>query len=339
MQKFLITGAAGFIGRALCESLLKQGHCVYALDNLNDYYQTQLKEDRLKTLMAYPNFVFKALDIAKEEALLAFVASLPKDLNGIIHLAAQAGVRYSIQNPKAYTQSNLVGMANILEVARQQQKALVFASSSSVYGQMESTPFKENMCTDFPVSFYAATKKANEIMAHSYSHLYDLPITALRFFTVYGPWGRPDMAPWLFTEAILQNRPIQLFNHGHLWRDFTFIDDIVSGIIATANYTFNKQNKEKDTEANKTSHKKVPFEIFNIGNHQPILLKDFVETLEDVLQKKAEKINKDMQDGDVFITCADTEKLKQITGFAPKTSLKDGLTQFVNWYKNYHNIA
>lgn len=338
MQTFLITGAAGFIGRALCEVLLKQGHFVYALDNLNDYYQTKLKEDRLKTLIDHPYFLFKAIDIAREEDLWAFVETLPKNLNGIIHLAAQAGVRYSIENPKAYTQSNLVGMANILEVARQQQKALVFASSSSVYGHTESTPFKEEICTDFPVSFYAATKKSNEIMAYSYSHLYGLPITALRFFTVYGPWGRPDMAPWLFTEAILQNRPIQLFNHGQLWRDFTFIDDIVSGIIATANYTFNKQHTEQGKENDKNNHKKAPFEIFNIGNHQPVLLKEFVETLEDILQKKAEKIYKDMQDGDVFITCADTEKLKQITGFSPKTSLKEGLKQFVHWYKKYHNI-
>lgn len=240
----------------------------------------------------------------------------------MIHLAAQAGVRYSITYPQAYTQSNLVGTANILELCRQfKVKHLVMASSSSVYGNRTETPFCEDSNTDSPISYYAATKKANEVMAHSYSHLYQLPITALRFFTVYGPWGRPDMAVWLFTEAIEQGKEIKVFNNGQLWRDFTYIDDIVTGVIATA---------EKPPV-----DKSVPFEIFNIGNHQPVLLDTFINTLEKVLCKTAKKIYLPMQAGDVLTTYADTEKLQQAVGFSPNTSLEQGLIQFVDWYRSY----
>lgn len=326
MKTVFITGVAGFIGRALAESLLNQGINVIGIDNLNDYYTPQLKLDRLKTLEIFPNFIFEKIDISHENNLFNF--ALNHEFNIIIHLAAQAGVRYSLNHPNVYTNSNLVGMANILELTRLLKKPLIFASSSSVYGHIKETPFKETMQTDCPVSYYAATKKSNEIMAYSYSHLYQLPIIALRFFTVYGEYGRPDMAAWLFTESILNNKPIQLFNQGELWRDFTYINDIVMGIIELIKHPIN---------LNEYSNQ-VPFEIYNIGNHQPVLLKEFISTLEILLNKNAEKVLLPMQDGDVYMTYADTEKLKKKTGFSPKTQLKDGLKNFVDWYKNYHKI-
>lgn len=326
MEKIFITGVAGFIGRALAESLLNQGFTVIGIDNLNDYYTPQLKLDRLKTLKKYSNFIFEKIDISDEKLLFDFAFN--HDFKIIIHLAAQAGVRYSLTNPNVYTQSNLVGMANILELSRQLKKPLIFASSSSIYGHLKETPFKENIQTDFPVSYYAATKKANELMAYSYHHLYKIPIIALRFFTVYGEYGRPDMAAWLFTESILNNKPIQLFNYGELWRDFTYINDIVTGIIELIKIQIHLNPDNKNSS----------FEVYNIGNHQPVLLKDFVFTLEEILNKKAEKIELPMQEGDVYMTYADTEKLKEKTGFYPKTPLKEGLKNFVNWYKNYHQI-
>src|SRR5574343_162686 len=319
-MKVLLTGAAGFIGRATAEALLKAGHQVVAVDNLNDYYAVSLKHARLATLREQPGLQFYQLDVADWPALDALFAEQRPD--AVIHLAAQAGVRYSIQNPHAYAQSNLLGMAYILEACRQHPvQHLVYASSSSVYGKNAKAPFAEDDRTDQPVSFYAASKKANEVMAASYSHLYQLPATGLRFFTVYGPWGRPDMAPWLFTEAILRGEPIKVFNHGRLQRDFTYIDDIVEGILRVL-----AQPPQGD----------CPHTLYNIGNHQPVELMTFTSTIEQALGREAEKIYLPMQDGDVPITYADTQKLRDAVGFSPDTPLADGMRRFVDWYRAYH---
>ncbi len=319
-MKVLLTGAAGFIGRATAEALLKAGHQVVAVDNLNDYYAVSLKHARLATLREQPGLQFYPLDVADWPALDALFAEQRPD--AVIHLAAQAGVRYSIQNPHAYAQSNLLGMTHILEACRQHPvQHLVYASSSSVYGKNAKAPFAEDDRTDQPVSFYAASKKANEVMAASYSHLYQLPATGLRFFTVYGPWGRPDMAPWLFTEAILRGEPIKVFNHGRLQRDFTYIDDIVEGILRVL-----AQPPQGD----------CPHTLYNIGNHQPVELMTFISTIEQALGREAEKIYLPMQDGDVPITYADTQKLRDAVGFSPDTPLVDGMRRFVAWYRAYH---
>lgn len=319
-MKVLLTGAAGFIGRATAEALLKASHQVVAVDNLNDYYAVSLKHARLATLREQPGLQFYPLDVADWPALDALFAEQRPD--AVIHLAAQAGVRYSIQNPHAYAQSNLLGMTHILEACRQHPvQHLVYASSSSVYGKNAKAPFAEDDRTDQPVSFYAASKKANEVMAASYSHLYQLPATGLRFFTVYGPWGRPDMAPWLFTEAILRGEPIKVFNHGRLQRDFTYIDDIVEGILRVL-----AQPPQGD----------CPHTLYNIGNHQPVELMTFISTIEQALGRKAEKIYLPMQDGDVPITYADTQKLRDAVGFSPDTPLADGMRRFVDWYRAYH---
>ncbi len=319
-MKVLLTGAAGFIGRATAEALLKAGHQVVAVDNLNDYYAVSLKHARLATLREPPGLQFYPLDVADWPALDALFAEQRPD--AVIHLAAQAGVRYSIQNPHAYAQSNLLGMTHILEACRQHPvQHLVYASSSSVYGKNAKAPFAEDDRTDQPVSFYAASKKANEVMAASYSHLYQLPATGLRFFTVYGPWGRPDMAPWLFTEAILRGEPIKVFNHGRLQRDFTYIDDIVEGILRVL-----AQPPQGD----------CPHTLYNIGNHQPVELMTFISTIEQALGREAEKIYLPMQDGDVPITYADTQKLRDAVGFSPDTPLADGMRRFVDWYRAYH---
>lgn len=319
-MKVLLTGAAGFIGRATAEALLKAGHQVVAVDNLNDYYAVSLKHARLATLREQPGLQFYPLDVADWPALDALFAAQRPD--AVIHLAAQAGVRYSIQNPHAYAQSNLLGMTHILEACRQHPvQHLVYASSSSVYGKNAKAPFAEDDRTDQPVSFYAASKKANEVMAASYSHLYQLPATGLRFFTVYGPWGRPDMAPWLFTEAILRGEPIKVFNHGRLQRDFTYIDDIAEGILRVL-----AQPPQGD----------CPHTLYNIGNHQPVELMTFISTIEQALGREAEKIYLPMQDGDVPITYADTQKLRDAVGFSPDTPLADGMRRFVDWYRAYH---
>ena len=319
-MKVLLTGAAGFIGRATAEALLKAGHQVVAVDNLNDYYAVSLKHARLATLREQPGLQFYPLDVADWPALDALFAEQRPD--AVIHLAAQAGVRYSIQNPHAYAQSNLLGMTHILEACRQHPvQHLVYASSSSVYGKNAKAPFAEDDRTDQPVSFYAASKKANEVRAASYSHLYQLPATGLRFFTVYGPWGRPDMAPWLFTEAILRGEPIKVFNHGRLQRDFTYIDDIVEGILRVL-----AQPPQGD----------CPHTLYNIGNHQPVELMTFISTIEQALGREAEKIYLPMQDGDVPITYADTQKLRDAVGFSPDTPLADGMRRFVDWYRAYH---
>ena len=319
-MKILLTGAAGFIGRATAEKLCQAGHEVIGVDNLNSYYAVELKHARLATLHHYSNFRFYQVDIADYPALLdVFATEKPE---GVIHLAAQAGVRYSIEHPLVYAQSNLMGMTHVLEACRRHPvQHLVYASSSSIYGKYTKVPFSEEDRTDSPVSFYAASKKANELMASSYSHLYGLPITGLRFFTVYGPWGRPDMAPWLFTEAILASKPIKVFNHGKLQRDFTYIDDIVEGVIRIF--------EQPPTGAEKHT-------VYNIGNHQPVELMDFIGELEKALGKEAEKTYLPMQEGDVLITYADTKKLREAIGFAPSTPLKKGIKDFVDWYQAYH---
>ena len=320
-MKVLVTGAAGFIGRAVCEKLLDRGDVqVIAVDNLNDYYAVALKHARLATLQDRAGFHFHKLDIADWAAIDALFAAERPDY--VIHLAAQAGVRYSIDNPHVYAQSNLVGHTNMLEACRRHPvQHLVFASSSSVYGKNAKVPFSEDDRVDEPVSFYAATKKANEMMAHSYAHLYQLPITGLRFFTVYGPWGRPDMAPWLFTEAILKGETIKVFNHGQMQRDFTYIDDIVEGVLRVMAHPASGD---------------VPFAVFNIGNHKPVPLMDFIEATEAACGREAVKQYLPMQDGDVPVTYADTARLRDAVGFSPDTPLRDGMQAFVDWYRAYH---
>ena len=329
-----MTGVAGFIGMHSAKRLLDDAHEIIGIDNLNDYYDVTLKEDRLKTLEGYKNFKFLKLDIKDQKDVLdLFKKESPQR---VLHLAAQAGVRYSIQNPYVYIDSNIQGFINILEGCRAiKTEHLVYASSSSVYGGNAKVPFSEHDNVDHPASLYAATKKANELMAHTYSHLYQIPTTGLRFFTVYGPWGRPDMSPMLFTKAILADEPIQVFNHGDMMRDFTYVDDIVASVnetlfkTATPHMNFDAYHPDPAT-----SH--APYRIFNIGNSQPIPLMQFIETIEDALGKKAIKKMMDMQAGDVRITSADTTELNQWVNFKPNTSIKEGVRRFVDWYKNYY---
>ena len=333
-MKILVTGVAGFIGMHSAKKLLDDGHEIIGIDNLNDYYDVTLKEDRLKTLEDYKNFKFLKLDIKDQKDVLdLFKKESPQR---VLHLAAQAGVRYSIENPYVYIDSNIQGFINILEGCRAiKTEHLVFASSSSVYGGNEKVPFSEHDNVDHPVSLYAATKKANELMAHTYSHLYQIPTTGLRFFTVYGPWGRPDMSPMLFTKAILANEPIQVFNHGDMMRDFTYIDDVIASVnetlfkTATPNINFDAKHPDPAT-----SH--APYRIFNIGNSQPVPLMKFIETIENALGKKAIKNMMDMQAGDVKVTSADTSELNQWVNFKPNTSIEEGVRRFVDWYKNYY---
>lgn len=327
-MKILVTGAAGFIGHQTTLRLLARGDNVIGVDNLNDYYDVSLKEARLQDIAKHPqasNFKFIKLDLADTSATeVLFKKEQPER---VIHLAAQAGVRYSLQNPHAYVQSNLVAFTNILEGCRHNKvEHLVYASSSSVYGGNTKLPFSEQDTVDHPVSLYAATKKANELMAHTYSHLYDIPTTGLRFFTIYGPWGRPDMSPFLFADAILSKKPIKVFNHGDMMRDFTYIDDIVEGVMRVA-------DKAATPEANSS----VPYRIFNIGNNQPEKLMDFIEILENAFGKTAEKEFLPMQDGDVKATYADTSALEAWVGFKPFTPLKDGIAKFADWYTDYYN--
>ena len=333
-MKILVTGVAGFIGMHSAKKLLDEGHEIIGIDNLNDYYDVSLKEDRLQTLKDYKNFRFLKLDIKDQKDVLdLFKKESPQR---VLHLAAQAGVRYSIQNPYVYIDSNIQGFINILEGCRATKtEHLVFASSSSVYGGNEKTPFSEHDNVDHPISLYAATKKANELMAHTYSHLYQIPTTGLRFFTVYGPWGRPDMALFLFTKAILKGEAINIFNHGKMIRDFTYIDDIVESLVrvmdkvATPDASFDAKHPDPAT-----SH--APYRIFNIGNNQPTPLMDYIEAIESALDKKAIKNLMDMQPGDVPLTSADTSELNQWVNFKPNTSIKEGVKRFVDWYKNYY---
>lgn len=331
-MKYLVTGAAGFIGNFVAERLCDEGHTVIGLDNLNDYYDPNLKLARLKRLDKFENFIFVKLDLADRQGMETLFSE--QQFDRVIHLAAQAGVRYSIENPMAYIDSNLVGMATILEGCRHNKvEHLVYASSSSVYGMNEKMPFSTDDAVDHPVSLYAATKKSNELMAHSYSHLYDLPTTGLRFFTVYGPWGRPDMAPFLFTDAILNDREIKVFNHGKMKRDFTYIDDIVEGIVRIQNVVPLRNAENPNTSP---ASSKAPYKVFNIGNNEPIALMTFIEAIEKAANKEAAKNYMPMQAGDVPATFADIDSLKAEVGFKPDTNIEFGMQQFVDWFKEYY---
>lgn len=352
-MKILVTGAAGFIGYHLSQSLLDEGHEVTGLDNLNDYYSVQLKQDRLRQLgvespgqgesrlvasAVYPRFGFYRADITDA----AFMSRLFRDhdFDAVCHLAAQAGVRYSLENPRAYISANINGFLNILEGCRQARERgsslthLVFASSSSVYGLNEKVPFGESDNVDHPVSLYAATKKSNELMAHTYSHLYGLPVTGLRFFTVYGPWGRPDMSPILFSRAILEGEPIKVFNNGDMSRDFTYVDDIVKGIVGALK-TPARPHPEWDGRDPDPATARAPYRIYNIGNGNPVKLMDFISLLEKTLGKTARKEFFSMQPGDVKTTWADTAALERDIGYKPETSLEKGIELFARWYKEY----
>ena len=333
-SKILVTGAAGFIGSHLCQRLLARGDQVVGLDNLNDYYDVSLKENRLKLLTDKENFIFVKCDIADRSAMEKLFAE--NNFDAVVNLAAQAGVRYSLTNPHAYIDANLVGFMNVLEGCRHQQVGhLVYASSSSVYGANTSMPFSVHDNIDHPVSLYAASKKANELMAHTYAHLYGLSCTGLRFFTVYGPWGRPDMALFLFTKAILADEPIDVFNHGRMRRDFTYIDDIVEGVVrvidqpAQPNPEWSSDNPDPGTSA-------APYRVYNIGNNNPVELMHLIETLEKALGKVAEKNFMPIQPGDVPATWADVDALSNDVGFRPATPIEDGVGRFVDWYKGYY---
>lgn len=331
---YFITGAAGFIGFHLTKRLLDEGCTVIGLDNLNDYYDVNLKKARLAIIEKYDSFKFIYADLQDKEALEKVFKENKIDI--VVNLAAQAGVRYSITNPDVYIQSNIVGYLNILEVCRHNKiEHLIYASSSSVYGMNVNMPFSIHHNVDHPISLYAATKKSNELMAHTYSHLYGLPTTGLRFFTVYGPWGRPDMALFLFTDAILNDKPIKVFNNGKMKRDFTYVDDIVEGIVRLLNNP-SRQNKEWDRELADPGTSSAPYKVYNIGNNKPIELMEFIETIEEKIGKKAEKEFLPLQDGDVPMTYADVDDLMQDVGFKPETSVNDGINSFVRWYKEYY---
>ncbi len=333
-MKILVTGAAGFIGSHLSKYLLKRGDDVVGLDNLNDYYDVSLKQARLAQLETQDNFRFIRMDLADR----AGIAQLFKDeqFEKVVNLAAQAGVRYSLTNPHAYIDSNIEGFINILEGCRHNEvKHLVYASSSSVYGANTSMPFSIHDNIDHPLSLYAATKKANELMAHTYSHLYRLPTTGLRFFTVYGPWGRPDMAMFLFTKAILEGKPIQVFNHGKMLRDFTFIDDIVEGVVRTLDNTA-APNANWSGASPDPGTSAAPYRIYNIGNNQPVELLRMIETLEKELGIVAEKVLLPIQPGDVPQTYADVDDLIADVGFRPETTIEEGIAQFVRWYREFY---
>ena len=333
-MKVLLTGSAGFIGMHCIERLLARGDTVVGVDNLNDYYEVSLKEARLARIAGHENFSFHRVSVEDKDAMAALFAAARPDR--VIHLAAQAGVRYSLENPHAYIDANLQGFINILEGCRHNGvEHLVYASSSSVYGGNELMPFSEHHSVDHPVSLYAATKKANELMAHTYSHLYGLPTTGLRFFTVYGPWGRPDMALFMFTRAMLAGETINVFNEGRMVRDFTYIDDIVEGVIrvldkvAQPNPDFDPLQPDPQTST-------APFRVFNIGNGNPTPLMDYIGALEEALGITAKKNMMPMQPGDVPATSADTAELFKWVGFAPDTDVRDGVKRFVEWYLAYH---
>jgi len=322
----LLTGAAGFIGLHTAQRLLARGDTVTGIDNLNDYYDPALKQARLALLNGHPGFRFQALDVAERTGMERLFAG--QRFDAVVHLAAQAGVRYSITHPHAYLESNLTGFGHVLEGCRAQGVGhLVYASSSSVYGGNTKMPFAETDAVDHPVSLYAATKKANELMAHTYSHLYRLPTTGLRFFTVYGPWGRPDMAYFSFTKAVLEGRPIDVFNHGDMKRDFTYIDDIVEGVLRVL-----------DKPATPDAAGAAPYRVFNIGNHDPVPLLDFIACIEQATGRIATKNLLPMQPGDVPATYASTEALRDWVGFAPSTPLAEGIGRFVRWYREYHRV-
>ncbi len=348
-MKILVTGAAGFIGAYVAQRLVERGDEVVGIDNLNDYYNPQLKIDRLKSLLdtdvdingattvvsRHANFTFIKLAIEDRQAMASLFEREHFDV--VVNLAAQAGVRYSIENPFAYIDSNLLGFANIIEGCRQTKvKHLVYASSSSVYGLNGNTPYQESHSIAHPVSLYAATKKADELMAHAYSHLYAIPTTGLRFFTVYGPWGRPDMSPALFSDAILNERPIKVFNNGDMFRDFTYIDDIVEGVIRVID-TPAQPDENWDAANPNPATSSAPYRIYNIGNSNPVKLMDFIKAIETAIGKEAEKIMLPMQSGDVIGTYADTTLLQRDVDFKPNTPLSVGMQKYIDWYKNYYN--
>ena len=335
-MNIIVTGAAGFIGMHVSKKLLDDGHNVTAIDNLNTYYDQTLKQDRLNSLFGYKNFIFYEQDIADKNTIMEIF--LETNAECVINLAAQAGVRYSLVDPDAYGSSNLIGFLNILEACRNYKVShLIYASSSSIYGSNEEKPFKETHNTDHPISLYGATKKANEIMAHSYSHLFKIPTTGLRFFTVYGPWGRPDMALFKFTKAILENKPIDIDNHGNMVRDFTYIDDVVHAITklvsipATTDTNYNTQKPDASTSNS-------PWRIFNIGNGKPTSLMDYISAIEKALGKEAKKNFLPMQKGEVLETFSDTQSLENWTGIKPGTSVMQGVENFVEWYLSYYKI-
>jgi UDP-glucuronate 4-epimerase len=333
-EGILVTGAAGFIGFHLCSRLLKEGYSVTGIDNMNPYYDVKLKDARLARLLSHENFGFVKTDIAGKEDLDKIFED--KKFDVVVNLAAQAGVRYSLKNPHAYIDANIVGFTNILECCRHNGvKHLVFASSSSVYGANTKMPFSVHDNVDHPVSLYAATKKANELMAHSYSHLYGLACTGLRFFTVYGPWGRPDMALFLFTDAILSGRPIKVFNHGNMTRDFTYIDDIIEGVVRIMQKV-PEPNPEWSGKKPDPGTSYAKYRIYNIGNNNPVELNRFVEAIEDALGKKAKKEYLDLQPGDVVSTYADVDDLMKDAGFRPQTPLETGIKKFIDWYLEYY---
>ena len=346
-MKILITGSAGFIGFHLSKVLLERGDEVVGIDNINDYYDVNLKYARLLELgikkpvdgsimqsTIYEKHTFRKMDISHTEEIYRLFEE--EKFDAVCNLAAQAGVRYSLENPHAYIQSNVLGFMNILEACRNNGVSnLCYASSSSIYGLNTSQPFKTSDHTDHQVSIYAATKKSNEMMAHTYAHLYGIQTTGLRFFTVYGPWGRPDMAPMLFTDAILNNRAIKVFNHGKMSRDFTYIDDIVDGIVKVIDNPA-KPTKEFDTSNPNPSRSKAPYRIYNIGNNAPLSLMTFIETIEDALGKKAEKNFMDMQDGDVVSTYADVSDLMHDFDYKPDTPLSEGVDNFIQWYRDFY---
>ncbi len=332
-MKMLVTGAAGFIGYHLCEQLLARGDTVVGVDNLNPYYDVNLKNARLQRLQRHPGFAFRKLDLADRAAASDLVAVRPEK---ILHLAAQAGVRYSLENPQAYIDANLLGFANVLEICRQVKAAhLVYASSSSVYGANTAIPFSVHQNVDHPLSLYAATKKANELMAHAYSHLYRLPVTGLRFFTVYGPWGRPDMALFMFTRAILAGQPITVFNRGEVARDFTYVDDIVEGVLRALDRTPQPDSGWSGAAPDPGSSA-APYRLYNIGNRQPVKVARLIAILEECLGRKAVQINKPLPSCDVPLTCADVSDLTRDVGFMPATPIEEGVRRFVDWYMEYY---
>lgn len=333
-MKYLVTGVAGFIGSAVVERLTAIGHDVVGIDNINDYYDVSLKDARLQRI-GHENFQFIKIDLADREAMASLFADQLFDR--VIHLAAQAGVRYSIENPMTYGDSNLIGHLNILEGCRNTKvKHLVYASSSSVYGLNGKVPFSTSDSVDHPISLYAATKKSNELMAHSYSHLYNIPTTGLRFFTVYGPWGRPDMAPFIFTKKILAGETIDINNNGDMWRDFTYIDDIVEGVIRIAD-VITVRDDNWTVEAGTPASSSAPYSVYNIGYGSPINLMDFIKAVETELGIEAKKNFRGMQPGDVYQTYADTQDLFAATGYKPKVGVAEGVAKLVSWYKEFYN--
>lgn len=335
-MRILVTGTAGFIGAALAQRLLARGDVVHGVDNHNTYYDPALKEARLARFAGHPNYTHQRADLADAGAVnQAFATFRPQR---VVNLAAQAGVRYSLQNPQAYVSSNLVGFVNLLEGCRHGGvEHLVYASSSSVYGANRKLPFAVEDAVDHPVSLYAASKKANELMAHTYSHLYGLPTTGLRFFTVYGPWGRPDMSPMLFADRISRGEPIDVFNFGHHSRDFTYIDDIVEGVIRTLDHPA-EPDPAYDAERPNPGTSSAPYRVYNLGNDQPVQLLRFIELLEQQLGRSVEKRLLPMQPGDVPDTWADVSALRRDVGYAPHTSIEDGVAKFVAWYREYHHL-